>query len=109
MTASFGLAPDYVPGDLVRLRNYIPGSVTLLDMLLRREAAEALGKMVKAMKPEGLSPTVLPSYPSCANCLAVLDFDMRYPPKYGLIQNWFMYTEDTSLVFRYITAFCINP
>jgi hypothetical protein len=26
----------------------------------------------------------------------MLDFDMRYSPKYGLIQNWFMYQENTS-------------
>jgi hypothetical protein len=26
---------------------------------------------------------------------------MRYPPKYGLTLEWFMYTEDTSLLFRY--------
>jgi len=26
---------------------------------------------------------------------------MRYPPKYGLTQNWFMYKEDTSLLFLY--------
>ena len=31
----------------------------------------------------------------------MLDLAMRYPPKYGLIQDWFMHTEDTSLVFRY--------
>ena len=64
VTAAFGLAPDYVPGDLVRLGNYLPGSVTLPDMLLRQEAAEALGKMVAAMKAEGLMPTVLSSYRS---------------------------------------------
>jgi hypothetical protein len=28
----------------------------------------------------------------------MLDWDMRYPPKYGLIQDWFMYTEGTSLI-----------
>jgi D-alanyl-D-alanine carboxypeptidase len=38
--------------------------VTLPDMLLRQEAAEALGKLVKAMKAEGLAPTVLSSYRS---------------------------------------------
>jgi len=26
---------------------------------------------------------------------------MRYPPKYGLTQNWFMYKEGTSLLFLY--------
>jgi hypothetical protein len=35
----------------------------------------------------------------------MLDLDMRYPPKYGLIQIWFMYTEDISLLFHY-TRFC---
>jgi len=30
---------------------------------------------------------------------------MRYPPKYGLIQIWFMYTEDISLLFSY-TRYC---
>jgi hypothetical protein len=31
--------------------------------------------------------------------------DMRYPPKYGLIQIWFMYTEDISLLFHYTRGF----
>jgi hypothetical protein len=31
----------------------------------------------------------------------MLDLDMRYPPKYGLIQIWFMYTEDISLIYHY--------
>jgi len=64
VTAAFGLAPDYVPGDLVRLDGYMSGYVAEPDMLLRREAAEALGKMVSAMKAEGLAPTVLSSYRS---------------------------------------------
>jgi D-alanyl-D-alanine carboxypeptidase len=62
VTASFGLAPDYVPKDLVKLGDYVSGYVTLPDLLLRREAAEALGKMVKAMKQAGLAPTVLSAY-----------------------------------------------
>ena len=62
VTASFGLAPGYVPGDLVRLGGYVSGYVTLPDLLLRREAAEALGKMVSAMKAAGLAPTVLSAY-----------------------------------------------
>ena len=38
--------------------------------------------------------------------LDVLDFDMRYPPKYGLIHDWFMYTEDTLLIiFRCLTSY----
>ena len=64
VTANYGLDPNYVPGDLVRLGNYLPGRVTLPDMLLRQEAAQALGKMVKAMLAEGLAPTVLSSYRS---------------------------------------------
>jgi len=62
--ANYGLDPAYVPGDLVRLGNYQPGRVTLPDMLLRQPAAQALGKMVKAMLAEGLAPTVLSSYRS---------------------------------------------
>ena len=64
VTASFGLDPNYVPGDLVKLGNYLPGSVTLPDMLLRQDAAKALGLLVKAMKADGLAPTVLSSYRS---------------------------------------------
>ena len=62
--ANYGLDPAYVPGDLVRLGNYLPGRVTLPDMLLRQPAAQALGKMVKAMLADGLAPTVLSSYRS---------------------------------------------
>jgi len=62
--ANYGLDPTYVPGDLVRLGNYLPGRVTLPDMLLRQPAAQALGKMVKDMLADGLAPTVLSSYRS---------------------------------------------
>ncbi len=62
--ASYGLDPNYVPPDLVKLGFYLPGRVTLPDMLLRQPAAQALGKMVKAMLAEGLAPTVLSSYRS---------------------------------------------
>jgi D-alanyl-D-alanine carboxypeptidase len=62
--ANYGLDPAYVPGDLVRLGNYLPGRMTLPDMLLRQPAAQALGKMVKAMLADGLAPTVLSSYRS---------------------------------------------
>ncbi len=62
--ASYGLDPAYVPGDLVRLGNYLPGRVTLPDMLLRQPAAQALGRMGKTMLAEGLAPTVLSAYRS---------------------------------------------
>jgi D-alanyl-D-alanine carboxypeptidase len=61
---NYGLDPNYVPGDLVKLGNYLPGRVTLPNMLLRLPAAQALGKMVKAMLADGLAPTVLSSYRS---------------------------------------------
>ena len=64
VTAAFGLASDYVPPGLVKLGNYLPGKVTLPDMLLRREAAEALGKLVTDMFTRGLAPTVLSAYRS---------------------------------------------
>jgi len=64
VTANYGLDPNYIPGDLVRLGDYLPGRVTLPDMLLRQEAAKALGKMVKVMLADGLAPTVLSSYRS---------------------------------------------
>jgi D-alanyl-D-alanine carboxypeptidase len=61
---NYGLDPNYVPPDLVKLGNYLPGRVTLPDMLLRQPAAQALGKMVKAMLADGLAPTILSSYRS---------------------------------------------
>lgn len=64
VNASYGLDPAYVPGDLVRLGDYVPGTVTLPDMLLRQPAARALGQMVKAMLADGLAPTVLSTYRS---------------------------------------------
>lgn len=64
VTAAFGLASDYVPPGLVKLENYLPGKVTLPDMLLRREAAEALGKLVKDILARGFAPTVLSAYRS---------------------------------------------
>jgi zinc D-Ala-D-Ala carboxypeptidase len=64
VSAAYGLDPNYVPPDLVRLGDYVPGWVTLPEMLLRQAAAQALGKLVKAMLAEGLAPTVLSSYRS---------------------------------------------
>ena len=64
VTASFGISPDYVPPDLVRLGGYVSGYVALPDLMLRQEAARALGSMVKAMKAAGLAPTVLSAYRS---------------------------------------------
>jgi len=64
VTASFGISPDYVPPDLVRLGGYVSGYVALPDLMLRQEAALALGAMVKAMKAAGLAPTVLSAYRS---------------------------------------------
>jgi D-alanyl-D-alanine carboxypeptidase len=64
VTDNYGLDPAYVPGDLVKLGDYLPGRVSLPDMLLRQPAAQALGKMVKAMLADGLAPTVLSSYRS---------------------------------------------
>jgi len=64
VSANYGLDPNYVPPDLVKLGFYLPGWVTLPEMLLRQPAAQALGKMVKAMLAEGLAPTVLSSYRS---------------------------------------------
>jgi zinc D-Ala-D-Ala carboxypeptidase len=64
VNANYGLDPNYVPPDLVRLGDYLPGRVTLPDMLLRQVAAKPLGIMVKAMLAAGLSPTVLSSYRS---------------------------------------------
>ena len=61
---SYGLDPNYVPADLVKLGYYLPGRVSLPDMLLRQPAAQALGKLVKAMLADGLAPTVLSSYRS---------------------------------------------
>jgi zinc D-Ala-D-Ala carboxypeptidase len=64
VSANYGLAHDYVPGDLVPLGDYLPGRVSLPEMLLRQPAAAALGKLVKAMLADGLAPTVLSSYRS---------------------------------------------
>ncbi len=62
--ANYGLDPNYVPGDLVKLGFFLPGRVSLPDNLLRLPAAQALGKMVKTMLADGLAPTVLSSYRS---------------------------------------------
>lgn len=64
VTANYGLAPNYVPPDLVPLGDYLPGKVSLPDMQLRQPAAQALGKMVKDMLAAGLEPRVLSAYRS---------------------------------------------
>ena len=64
VNANYGLASNYVPGDLVPLGDYLPARVALPDMLLRQKAAKALGKMVNVMLTQGLAPTVLSSYRS---------------------------------------------
>ena len=64
VSANYGLDPAYVPADLVKLGQFLPGLVSLPDNLLRLPAAQALGKMVKAMLAEGLQPRVLSTYRS---------------------------------------------
>jgi zinc D-Ala-D-Ala carboxypeptidase len=73
VTAGFGLDPKYVPPDLVRLGDYLPGSVSLPDMLMRQAAAASLGKLVKAMRADGLKPTVLSAYRSYAEQVVAHD------------------------------------
>jgi zinc D-Ala-D-Ala carboxypeptidase len=62
VSANYGLDPNYVPADLVKLGNYLPGLVSLPDNLLRLPAAQALGKMVKGMLADGLQPRILSTY-----------------------------------------------
>jgi zinc D-Ala-D-Ala carboxypeptidase len=64
VSANYGLDPNYVPPDLVRLGDYLPGRVALPEMLLRQAAAKPLGGMIKGMLAEGLAPTILSSYRS---------------------------------------------
>jgi D-alanyl-D-alanine carboxypeptidase len=64
VNATFGLDPNYIPGDLVKLGGYVSGYVTLPDLLLRREAAGALGRLVAAMQADDLTPIVLSAYRS---------------------------------------------
>ncbi len=66
VNATFGLGSGYEPADLVKLGNYVSGYVTLPDLQLRREAAEALGRLVTAMQADGLALTVLSAYRSYA-------------------------------------------
>jgi hypothetical protein len=60
----YGLAANYVPGDLVRLGDSIPGRIELPEMLLRRVAAIPLEKMITQMLDEGFNPTIASSYRS---------------------------------------------
>lgn len=64
VNATFGLGSGYVPPGLVELGDYVPGYVSLPNLQLRREAAEALGQLVTAMQADGLAPTVLSAYRS---------------------------------------------
>jgi len=61
---NYGIDPNYVPPDLVKLGLFVPGLVSLPTNLLRLPAAQALGKMVKAMLADKLQPRVLSAYRS---------------------------------------------
>ena len=58
----FGLSPDYVPPDLVKLGDYLPYTVVNPDFLFRSVAVEALVHLVKDMQAAGLHPLVLSTY-----------------------------------------------
>lgn len=64
VTAAFGLAADYSPGDLLLLGNFLPGSVSLPEQQLRKAAAEALDELIAVMKEAGYKPTILSAYRS---------------------------------------------
>jgi D-alanyl-D-alanine carboxypeptidase len=59
---SHSLPPDYVPNDLVPLREY--GVSTLGSELLRREAAESLGRLEKGAAADGEKLAVASAYRS---------------------------------------------
>jgi D-alanyl-D-alanine carboxypeptidase len=59
---SYALPPDYVPEDLVALRDY--GISTLGSELLRREAAEHLGRLVQDAAADGEKLAVASAYRS---------------------------------------------
>jgi zinc D-Ala-D-Ala carboxypeptidase len=86
VTAAFGLSRYYVPPDLIGLGNYLPGRVTLPDQQLRRDAAEAVTGLIKAMQADGLAPTILSAYRSY-NEQAIVheDWKIRDPANADLV------------------------
>jgi len=62
VTSRFGLSPDYVPPNLVKLGSYLSSSVVNPDFLLRQVAVDALVRLVKEMQADGLHPLVYSSY-----------------------------------------------
>jgi D-alanyl-D-alanine carboxypeptidase len=86
VTEAFGLSRYYVPPDLVSLGHYLPGRVTLPELQLRKDAAEALKKLVEAMQSAGLAPTVLSAYRSYNEQVVVRqDWETRDPANAALV------------------------
>ncbi len=63
VTNGFGLSPDYVPADLVRLDKYLPYTVVYSEQVkVRQIAVDGLVKMIKSMQAAGLKPVVRSGY-----------------------------------------------
>lgn len=65
VTEEFGLSPDYIPRDLIRLDKYLPASVVYSSQIKVRSVMVApLVQMIKAMQTAGLKPIIRSGYRS---------------------------------------------
>jgi D-alanyl-D-alanine carboxypeptidase len=73
VTAGFGLSPDYVPPDLVKLGGYLSYRIVNPDFLFRRVAVDALVGLIQAMQADGLHPQILSTYRGYYDQIVVRD------------------------------------
>jgi D-alanyl-D-alanine carboxypeptidase len=62
VTASFGLSPEYVPPDLVKVGHSLSYLVVNPDMLFRQVGIEALVQLIQAMQADGQHPLIHSAY-----------------------------------------------
>jgi D-alanyl-D-alanine carboxypeptidase len=87
VTADYGLSRDFVPGDLVRLSDYFPVTVTLgYPTQIRAVVTETLVQMIDGMHAAGLRPTIISAYRSfAAQTIAWSKWQDEYPDRATII------------------------
>ena len=85
VTSRFGLSPDYVPPDLVKLGNSLSYKVVNPGFLFRAAAVAPLVELVKAMQADGLHPLIYSSYRGYYDQVVVRQIWDKSDPNYGYL------------------------
>lgn len=89
MTRNYGLSREFVPTDLVDLREHFPLDVTMgYETQVRDIILDPLQQMIMEMKAEGLNPTIISGYRSFpAQAIAWSKWQEEEPERAAIISS----------------------